>query len=127
MGRSRGACLFDRRPVDRYGPPDVVFIDVDGFEEEALAGAARTIEAGPDWFVEVHPVDLARYDAEPGEVLAHFDPRATRSTERPIGLSQHPGWPWSRLRASLRSRNVRRACSRSASSWIARSVRALRR
>ena len=31
-----------------------MFLDVEGFECRALEGAARTFEANPDWFVEVH-------------------------------------------------------------------------
>jgi FkbM family methyltransferase len=39
----------------RYGPPDVLFIDVEGFELHALRGAGRTLAAhAPDLFVEVH-------------------------------------------------------------------------
>jgi hypothetical protein len=38
----------------RHGPPDVVFLDVEGFECRALEGALRTFGTGPDWFVEVH-------------------------------------------------------------------------
>jgi FkbM family methyltransferase len=40
--------------AERYGPPDVVFVDVEGYEHEALLGASATLEQGPDWFVEVH-------------------------------------------------------------------------
>ncbi len=39
----------------RYGPPDVVFIDVEGYEHEVLRGATATLAAGnTDFFVEVH-------------------------------------------------------------------------
>ncbi len=41
--------------AERYGPPDVLFLDVEGFELHALRGAARTLaEHAPDLFVEVH-------------------------------------------------------------------------
>jgi FkbM family methyltransferase len=59
---SRGAAASARVPgitidalVDRHGPPDVVFIDVEGYEVEALRGAQRCIAAGDtDFFVETH-------------------------------------------------------------------------
>ena len=40
--------------ADRFGMPDVVFIDVEGAECLALAGASRTLAAGADFFIEVH-------------------------------------------------------------------------
>jgi FkbM family methyltransferase len=61
--------------ADRHGRPDVVFIDVEGYELEALEGAAATMEAGPDWFVEVHGGEqLRRYGGSVEAVLERFDP-----------------------------------------------------
>ncbi len=40
--------------AERHGPPDVLFIDVEGYECHVLRGAARTLERRPDCYVEVH-------------------------------------------------------------------------
>jgi len=37
-----------------YGVPDVLFIDVEGFECELLQGAQKTLASRPDCFIEVH-------------------------------------------------------------------------
>jgi FkbM family methyltransferase len=38
----------------RHGTPHVLFIDVEGYEVHALRGAAQTLKARPDCFIEVH-------------------------------------------------------------------------
>lgn len=38
----------------RYGVPDILYIDVEGFEVKVLEGAAQTLKHRPDCFVEVH-------------------------------------------------------------------------
>jgi FkbM family methyltransferase len=57
----------------RFGRPDVVFVDVEGFECRVLAGAAATRASAVDWFVEVHVgcgLEAARGSAD--EALAFF-------------------------------------------------------
>lgn len=45
--------------AQRYGPPDLVFVDVEGYEGKALEGAAATLTAlGTCFFVEVHTSQL---------------------------------------------------------------------
>jgi FkbM family methyltransferase len=55
--RSRGATVqavtIDGL-ADAYGPPDLVYVDVEGFECHALRGAVETLASRPDWFIEVH-------------------------------------------------------------------------
>ncbi len=59
--------------ADRFGPPDVVYLDIEGFEATALNGAARTLAAGrTDVFVEVHVELLAAHRATAADVLRHF-------------------------------------------------------
>lgn len=38
----------------QYGVPDILFIDVEGFEVHALKGATHTLQSRPDCFIEVH-------------------------------------------------------------------------
>ncbi len=40
--------------ADRFGPPDVLFIDVEGYECHALRGARKVLETVPDMYIEVH-------------------------------------------------------------------------
>lgn len=61
----------------RFGPADVVFVDVEGFEARVLAGASSTFASRPDWFVEVHVgCGLEAAGGSVDEVLRHFPPGA---------------------------------------------------
>jgi FkbM family methyltransferase len=72
-----GTAEVDAVSVDdlarRYGFPDVMFIDVEGYEVEALRGAGESLRRAPDVFVEVHePRQLARFGGSLSEVIAAF-------------------------------------------------------
>jgi FkbM family methyltransferase len=57
----------------RYGAPDVVYLDIEGMELDALRGAAATLAARPDFFVEVHTGHgLEAAGGSVAEVLACF-------------------------------------------------------
>jgi len=59
--------------AQEFGPPDVLFIDVDGYECQVLRGARRTLPSVPDCFVEVHVgVGLERLGGSVGDVLSFF-------------------------------------------------------
>ena len=40
--------------ADKYGQPDVLFVDVEGYECHALRGARRVLSRFPDCYVEIH-------------------------------------------------------------------------
>jgi FkbM family methyltransferase len=65
---------------ERYGVPDVLFIDVEGFECHALRGARQTLQRRPDCFVEVHAgcgLELAGGTIE--ELFTHLPAPPNRS------------------------------------------------
>jgi FkbM family methyltransferase len=56
-----------------YGIPDILFIDVEGFECEALKGAIDTLKTHPDCFVEVHTQGgLEAYGGSVDSVISFF-------------------------------------------------------
>lgn len=53
-----------------FGRPDVLFIDVEGFECEVLKGARETLRHGPDVFIEVHSgCGLERFGGSRQEIM----------------------------------------------------------
>jgi hypothetical protein len=59
--------------ADRFGISDVVFIDVEGAEVLALAGASRVLASGADFFVEVHVAcGLEKLGGSVDQVLSYF-------------------------------------------------------
>ena len=59
--------------TDQFGPPGVLFLDVEGYECHALRGAARTLATRPDCCVEVHAgIGLERFGGSAAEVLGYF-------------------------------------------------------
>lgn len=59
--------------ASRFGTPDVVFIDVEGAEHQALAGATAVLASGGDFVVELHVgCGLEALGGSVDDVLAHF-------------------------------------------------------
>jgi FkbM family methyltransferase len=72
-----GECLLRAVSVDNlmtdYGVPDVLFIDVEGYELNVLRGARNTLIQRPDCFIEVHVgCGLERFQGSAQEVLSFF-------------------------------------------------------
>jgi FkbM family methyltransferase len=56
------------------GWPDLVYLDIEGFEIEALKGASRTLSRWCHWFVELHGDEtLSRYDSMNSDILKFFE------------------------------------------------------
>ncbi|MGH6825803.1 FkbM family methyltransferase [Methyloceanibacter sp.] len=88
--------LVDTLTIDdmseRLGWPRVVFMDIEGFEIEALKGAAETLRHPCTWYVELHGDDtLERYGSANRDALQFFPPdRFTAYLCREDGLAFHP-------------------------------------
>ncbi len=55
------------------GWPDLVYLDIEGFEIEALKGATKTLSRWCHWFVELHGDEtLSRYGARNADILKFF-------------------------------------------------------
>ena len=67
---------IEARSVDdlaqECGTPAVLFIDVDGFENQALRGAAEVLKSRPTCYVEVHTSLLPRYNDRAEDTFAFF-------------------------------------------------------
>jgi FkbM family methyltransferase len=56
-----------------FGSPDVLYVDVEGFECEVLEGARATLAQTPDCFIEVHLQEgLERFGGSTEKVLSFF-------------------------------------------------------
>lgn len=96
-----GTVLVPARTVDNlateFGRPDILFVDVEGYECHVLKGAPQTLATRPDCHVEVHVgAGLEKSGGSVPEVLAHF-PReyydcyvTSESATRPVALPDAP-------------------------------------
>jgi len=65
-------CIDDLRK--KFGKPNVIYIDVEGYESKVLEGAKETFKDKPDFFVEVHS-KMLRDRCRGGtveDILSHF-------------------------------------------------------
>jgi hypothetical protein len=78
---------------DRYGVPDLVFLDVEGFEWRALAGASRTLARGASVLREMPPNVW-----QSGEMALRWTAagmlEAERQSRRSSATSSWPSSPW---------------------------------
>ena len=57
----------------KFGSPDVLFLDIEGYEIAALRGAQETLKNQATWFIEVHgDAILSKYGSRNAEVLEFF-------------------------------------------------------
>lgn len=53
-GRVEIHCLSINDMIDQHGKPDVIFVDVEGYECKVLEAADKALSVPCDWFIEVH-------------------------------------------------------------------------
>ncbi len=75
----------------QHGVPDIVLLDIEGFEANALAGAVLTLAAGADFIIEVHEGCGLQHHATKERVLSFFPPnRYNCFISFPEGSNFHP-------------------------------------
>jgi FkbM family methyltransferase len=73
FGAIQVPCLSLDDLASRYGMPDVLLLDVEGFECQVLRGAREILASCPDWCVEVHVASgLEELGGSVAQVLAFF-------------------------------------------------------
>ena len=72
VGRVEVRCYTIDELSDLYGTPQVLFVDVEGYEREVLDGASKTLATFPDCFVEVHIGKIENYGATAETILTYF-------------------------------------------------------
>lgn len=104
----RGRCKVPAITIDelqeRYGQPDVLYIDVEGYECEVLAGASKTLAHLPDLYIEVHAgLGLEDFGGSVEKLLSYLSPDdhdlfAIRPAESPDDVDYvsnfDPGLNW---------------------------------
>lgn len=59
--------------IKKYGTPSLVFLDVEGFEENALVGASESFDTIKSWFIEVHSgCGLQSYGGSVDKIFSRF-------------------------------------------------------
>jgi len=59
--------------ASEYGEPDVIMLDIEGYESRALEGAKETLKSKADWYVEVHSgCGLESFGGSASEVVKIF-------------------------------------------------------
>jgi FkbM family methyltransferase len=72
VGSQQVRCYTIDELSSLYGAPQVLFIDVEGYEREVLDGAKETMASFPDCFVEVHIGKIENYGATAEIIVAYF-------------------------------------------------------
>jgi len=100
--------------ASQYGTPNVVIVDVEGFEARVLAGATETIASGQcDFLVEVHTgAGLEEAGASTDDVLSFFPGSGYRLFVAPDGGSFRPHEELDRGSGVMLDRFFLLACAR---------------
>jgi FkbM family methyltransferase len=90
VGQMVEAVTIDSLAI-KYGEPDVVFIDIEGYEQKALEGATECLLSSSDWFVEAHVgCGLEKYGGSAQGILEYFPESKYQSFIWNLNTEQKP-------------------------------------